>query len=217
MKNIYVSSKADFLLTDYLSGTAGTVIKVEPGGATYPAVDAHPDIYMCKMGIEAHPHIFFGNRNELGEEYPLNIKFNAVCLDRYFIHRLKYTSPELLNEARRLGMALIDVRQGYTKCSCVVVDGHSVITADAGILRRLRQYPGIDVLPVRQGCVRLEGFEYGFLGGASGRVGHEVIFNGDLSVHPDYIAIRSFIEDRGLKVTYFPDYPLTDIGSIIEG
>jgi len=74
----------------------------------------------------------------------------------------------------------------------------------------------VEVLTVREGHVLLPGFDTGFIGGASGRVGDEIIFNGDLSAHPDFEKIRDFIQCRGLKVRYFPGLPLTDIGSIIE-
>lgn len=215
MKSIYISHSADKKIIGYLSTYGCRLQTVPSGGRTYPAVDAHPDIYFCKMGVTRHPHIFKGDPREIGAAYPDNIGFNAVCLDRYFIHNLKYTSPSLLHHAKSLGLECISVKQGYTKCSCVVVDGNSIITADSGIIRAIKKYPDVDVLPISQGFVRLEGFAYGFLGGASGRVGNEIIFNGDLSKHPDFEAIRQFIESRGLTVKYFPEYPLTDIGSIL--
>ena len=215
MKNIYVSRFANQKLMAYLHFPDCVLHSVPNGGRTYPAVDAHPDIYLCKMGVTRHAYIFRGSRLEIGEKYPDNIKFNAVCLDRYFIHNLKYTSPALLKEVNRLGLTPVDVKQGYTKCSCVVVDDHSLITADRGIVGALKKYPDIDVLPISQGFVALEKYDYGFLGGASGRVGNEIIFNGDLSKHPDYEAICQFIQSRGLTVKYFPEYPLTDIGSIL--
>ena len=215
LNTIYVSYASDDRLIDYLSRQANNVKIITPAGVTYPAVDSHPDIFLCKMGVTRHAHIFIGNPEEIGLSYPHNIRFNAVCLDKYFIHNLKYTSNDLLNEAYSIGLKLIDVKQGYTKCNCVVVDGHSIITADAGILSALEKYPDIDVLPIRQGFVLLDGFEYGFLGGASGRIGDEVIFNGNLSAHPDYEAITQFIETRGLTIKDFPEYPLTDIGSIL--
>ena len=114
-----------------------------------------------------------------------------------------------------LELELINVKQGYTKCNCVVVDGHSIITSDQGIIGTLKKYPDIDVLPICQGFVSLDGFEYGFLGGASGRVGDEIIFNGDLSAHPDYDSIGRFIASRHLQLKFFPEYPLTDVGSIL--
>ena len=215
MKTIFLSKTADKRLIDYLSSHDRTLHLIPPGGRTYPEVDAHPDMYYCKMGITKYAGLFKGNPQEIGAAYPENIRFNAVCLDGYFIHNLRYTSPSLLKKAREMKLQLIHVKQGYTKCNCVVVDGHSIITADRGIIHALKKCPDIDVLPISQGYVRLDHFEYGFLGGASGRVENEIIFNGDLSAHPDYDAIRRFIETRGLSVHFFPDYPLADIGSIL--
>ena len=40
-------------------------------------------------------------------------------------------------------------------------------------------------------------------------------FNGDLSAHPDFEAIRAFLGRRGYRTIYFEDEPLTDIGSVI--
>ena len=215
MKSIYISHSADKKIIGYLSTYGCRLQTVPSGGRTYPAVDAHPDIYFCKMGVTRHPHIFKGDPREIGASYPENIRFNAVCLDKYFIHNIKNTSPALIREAQNLQLELINVKQGYTKCNCVVVDGHSIITSDQGIIGTLKKYPDIDVLPICQGFVSLDGFEYGFLGGASGRVGDEIIFNGNLSAHPDYDSIGRFIASRNLQLKFFPEYPLTDVGSIL--
>jgi hypothetical protein len=74
----------------------------------------------------------------------------------------------------------------------------------------------MDVLMITPGHILLPGYDTGFIGGASGRIGDTVIFNGDLSAHPDSDRIIRFIEDRGLKVRWFPEWPLKDIGSIIS-
>lgn len=214
-RQIYLSECAPNALVSAFAALGHTVSRVHSQGVTYAPVDSHPDIFCCKMGVTRHSHLFMGDLHELGYAYPENCRFNAVCLDRYFIHNLKITSLTLLKEVKKLGLECIHVNQGYTKCNTVVVDGHSVITADQGILRVLRDYPAIDVLPVRQGFVRLEGFPYGFLGGASGRVDGTLFFNGDLSAHPDFPAIRQFVESRGVALRFFPEYELTDIGSIL--
>ncbi len=73
----------------------------------------------------------------------------------------------------------------------------------------------IDLLLIEKGHVALEGFEYGFLGGASGCVEDTVYFNGDLSVHPDFERIRDFIRAHGYSLKYFEGETLADIGSII--
>ena len=110
---------------------------------------------------------------------------------------------------------MIGCRQGYTKCSTVVVDSRSLITADQGIAAACSKAEDLDVLLVQEGHVALEGYDTGFIGGASGRVGDEIIFNGDLSAHPDFQKIKDFIEERGLECKWLPEYPLTDIGTIM--
>ena len=69
---------------------------------------------------------------------------------------------------------------------------------------------------VEVGHVLLEGFEYGFFGGACGVVGDEFIVNGDLYAHPDGERIEDFVRAQGFRVVSFEGIPLCDIGSIIE-
>ena len=52
---------------------------------------------------------------------------------------------------------------------------------------------GINVLLVEPGFVKLRGADTGFIGGASGRVDDEIVFNGDLSAHPNLKKITAFI------------------------
>ena len=214
---VILSCCAPQALREALSAPGRTLRLLPPAGVTYWPVDAHPDLFFCQLHAQGQGRLFQGDAGELGAAYPENCRFNAVCLDRSFLHRLSVTSPALLAEVRRMGLTPIHVRQGYTKCNTVVVDGRSVITSDPGILRTLRAYPDIDTLAVRPGFVRLEGFPCGFLGGASGRVGDTLYFNGDLTAHPDFEAIRAFTEARGVRLRWLPGYPLTDIGSILCG
>lgn len=188
------------------------VILVDRTASVYDAVSCHPDIYYCRL---PNGDVIKADVRELGVVYPYNIGFNAVCLDKYFIHNLKYTNPRLITCAERFGLVPVNVKQGYTKCSCVVVDGKSIITADEGIYSVLSKIKNINVLKIRKGYVNLSGFDYGFLGGASGRVGDTLYFAGDITKHPDYEKINAFVSEKGIRMKWF-DYPLTDIGSIIE-
>jgi len=205
MSTAYISVRAYDELKRWLSAK-GYVLKEFPeGDLPYPAISSHPDIYISdtKNGLI--------RQYEISGNYPDYLGFNGVFLDKYFIHNLKYTSPTLISQAENMGLTLVNVRQGYTKCSCVVVDGSSIITADKGIISALSACPDIDVLGISEGHVLLDGFEYGFIGGASGRVGNSIVFNGDIKTHPDCDAIKAFIEGRGLEVVSFPGLKLYDI------
>lgn len=231
MSTVYLSKNANKILQDYITQSGHKLILIEDMGKVYPEVATHPDIYMCKLG-GLPPSPVFSILNEvltdkptdLGYRYPENIKYNAVCMGNFFIHNLRYTAPTLLDKAKTLSLNLIDVKQGYTKCNMVVLNDHYAITADEGILNSVnkkftqcsKSSDKIHLLSVSPGHVKLEGFPYGFLGGASGRVDNEIIFNGNLKAHPDYEEICEFIASQDLKLKYFEEYQLEDIGSIIE-
>ena len=68
---------------------------------------------------------------------------------------------------------------------------------------------------IRSGNILLNGYDYGFIGGTSGRIGNEIIFCGNIDDHPDSKEIKDFIHTKGLDVKSFPHYPLTDFGSLL--
>ena len=77
-------------------------------------------------------HIVFSMGN-IGFKYPFDVPYNAVTTDLFFIHNTSLTSPDLLDRARYQGLDIINVKQGYTRCSCLPVGSRGLITADRGI------------------------------------------------------------------------------------
>ena len=211
MRNkVIVSKDAYKPVTDYLAEIADVEF-FEPLDNVAEPVKNHPDLLYCRLDEEV---VFKGRPELLSEEYPSDIIYNAFSTGKYFIHDLKHTDKVLLGCAEAMGLIPVNVKQGYACCSIVPVDEDSVITYDRGIAKAA-EAAGMNVIVVEPGHVELPGYDTGFIGGTSGKVGDEIIFNGDLSVHPDFEAIREFIEAKGLKVKYFEGYPLRDIGSII--
>jgi hypothetical protein len=104
--------------------------------------------------------------------------------------------------------------QGYSKCSTVIIDETRIITADTTIHRKAIA-EGLSSLLITSGHVALPGYEYGFLGGASGTTGSTVFFTGTLKKHPDFNAIMSFIEESGKKTLFLSDDNIIDLGSIL--
>ena len=209
MSTIYLSETAHPALREYLIGEGHSLKIIEDTKLTYYPVSTHPDIYMCSMGT-GRP-VFFGCPEKIGSKYPENIRYNAACTGKFFIHNLRHTDPGLMKAAENT--VKINVSQGYTKCSVLIVDEDSIITSDEGIYKSC--YGKLNVLLINPGHIRLRGFPYGFIGGTSGRIGDTVIFNGDITRHPDYEKIAAFIESRDLKIKYFTSSELEDIGSII--
>lgn len=208
--NVIVSKDAGEELVKYLKERAEVTLFGPLDNVAKP-IRNHPDLVFCRLSDDV---VFEGNPGKLGPKYPDDIIYNGFSTGKYFIHDLKQTDPELLRTAKDLGLRLVNVRQGYACCSIVPVDEDSIITYDRGIAKAA-ETAGLNVLLVVPGFVELPGYDTGLIGGTSGRVGDEIIFNGDLSAHPDHEAIREFIESRGLRLKYFEGYPLRDIGSII--
>ena len=100
------------------------------------------------------------------------------------------------------------MNQGYAKCSTAVCD-RGIITADETIYSACCEN-GINALKITQGNVKLSGYEYGFIGGASGIIDGKLTFFGDIRKHPDYLKIKEFCD-----FDYIPDFALTDVGTIM--
>lgn len=199
-------------------------------------IATHPDIYMCQLGLWNEAGMFFGDREKLKPEYPDDIIYNAVCTRDYVLHLIENTDRELVDSivTWRRGLAtsgddshletkIIGVRQGYTRCMCLPVDNESFIVSDEGLAKPL-EAQGASVLQIEEGHIRLDGFKHGFIGGCAGNIyvnsdemtdQRAIVFNGDLSVHPDFEAITDFIKSRNILPVWFENYALEDIGSIL--
>ena len=111
---------------------------------------------------------------------------------------------------------IIDVKQGYSKCSVCICNHNTVITDDISIYNALLQYDNINSLLVEKGSVRINEYNYGFIGGCCGLIDKNLLlFNGDLSTHTDFDKIQKFLYDNNVKYIDVKNKPLTDIGSII--
>lgn len=150
-----------------------------------------------------------------GKKYPNDVLLNCVTIGRNLICNIDTVSETVLNCLKEKGFAVINVKQGYTKCSVLPVSDSAIITDDPSIAD-LCCLAGIDVLLVSKGSVRLDGFDYGFIGGASGRISADMIaFCGDLTSHSDSSEIIEFLDKYGLKYLSLDTNQLYDIGSII--
>lgn len=147
--------------------------------------------------------------------YPNNILLNCLAINNCLIGKIDFIAKEVVEYCNIKNFKLINVNQGYTKCSTCVVNNNSIITEDESISNVL-QRNNFDVLKIRKGFVHLEGAEYGFIGGASGLISNDTLFfTGDITKHPDYEKINKFCLERNIKISYIENKTLEDIGGII--
>jgi radical SAM superfamily enzyme len=228
MNIIFLSEIADKAFIDYMK-TRGTVILVPNDDRFDSRISSHPDLVISILDdsliIDENAHIniykqlealgvpYVVGNSRLAAVYPQDIAYNAVITKDFLIHNLDYTDTLLSMHSTYTNKKLIPVKQGYTKCSTVVVNNDSVITSDQGIYQAAKDF--MNILLIKQGHVFLEGYDSGFLGGASASFDDTVVFHGDLSKHPDFLRISSFLEAAQKRLHYFKEFPLTDIGSIL--
>ena len=202
-------------------------------------VSAHPDIsvFKCKNQLIIERECFstlkeqmflVGENKYAAEEveifeekasYPYDCVLNFAVVGKYIIGNKKYMNPCIKKTATENCMDFIDVKQGYSKCNICIVNDSAIITEDKGIASECVKY-GIDVLLLESNSVRLDGYKYGFIGGATGNYTDEngvnkILFCGDVSAHPVYNAVKSFCESHGAVPVSLSDEVLYDYGSII--
>lgn len=151
----------------------------------------------------------------LGGKYPLDCGLNIVILGKFLICNIDTADAFVLQYFKKKGKTVINARQGYTKCSVLPVAENAIITDDESVNNACKDF-GIDVLLVSKGSVRLSGFDYGFIGGASGRISEsEIAFNGDVGTHSDYEKINNFLNKYNMREVPLASGELRDVGSIL--
>lgn len=148
----------------------------------------------------------------LSSEYPNDIKFNLLSFSGGFIGNLPYISTEIKEYLKSKDIPYASVKQGYSKCSSVVLD-NAVISADKGICEAVLSLGG-SALKISSGGVLLQGYGEGFLGGASGVYEKTVFFCGDAKKHQDYDKIYDFCSVCGYEIISLSNEPLYDVGTI---
>lgn len=149
----------------------------------------------------------------VGNTYPRDVLLNAATVGNKLICSVNAVSAQIKEYFADQIKKMINVKQGYAKCSVCIVSDNAIITADRGIASAAKS-AGIDVLTISPGYVILEGYDTGFIGGSSGCCGDTVYFCGNISIHPDNSAIYDFCASHGKKIACLGDTPLTDVGTI---
>lgn len=199
---------------------------------TYNAIKFHPDIYICKLdynNIIVAPNVYDYYNKTLSQygfnvikgssvikyKYPNNTQYNICILGKYAIHNFDYTDKRILDYLDNNNFIKINLKQGYSKCSICVVDEKSIITSDEGVYNTVKNH-NIDCLLIKKGHIDLFELNYGFIGGCSGLISNDKLaFCGDITKHPDYDKILTFLNSKNKNIICLSKEKLLDLGSII--
>lgn len=211
------------------------LIEIKQSDKVYSEISAHVDIFTCKIGnkLIVEPSQYKYIKEQLQDEYsieegkekvetnyPFDIKYNVCTIGKKALHNFEYTDSKIKEKLIKQGYELINTTQGYTNCSIAVIDDNSAIVTDKGLYKILQKH-NVDVLYLEYepNIKLLSDDSYssrrGFIGGTISRVDDSVIVFGDLRKIDKDEQIRSFIENRNLKLIDFTGLDVIDYGGVV--
>ncbi len=204
------------------------VILTQKINTLYDSVDGHSDMQVfvaddklisAKETYTYYKNIF-GNKVICGSKclakaYPEDVLYNAACIGDFIICNKAHIAKEITEFAIEAKKTIIDVKQGYSKCSIGIIGKNAIVTADKRIAKKCAN-AGVDVLEIEAGHIKLEGMNYGFIGGTCGMIDENVLaFNGELKTHPQGDEIHKFCHRHNVDIVELKSGILEDIGSIL--
>lgn len=213
----------------HLYGEAHDYLSMPVSFEAHMKLGSHPDMHLCRIKdvvfcspmllaqIEAVANGIYAVGINRGNEnphspYPADVGYNLAAIDGSVYCK----KPDAAVDAYIADRCLprIAVKQGYVQCGIIVLGDSAVITEDEN-LKRVMTAQGIDVLLIHKGFVKLNGHDYGFIGGCAGCYNRLILFNGCIEKHPDFEAIRLFLKTYGYTWRSLCPAPLEDCGGIV--
>jgi hypothetical protein len=181
-------------------------------GSTDRRLAHHTDLGICHVStgvIAVCPQIFdkinirginiVKGMKDPGKAYPLDAAYNVCVLGKYAIHNFEHTDKMLIEYLKK-EYELIHIRQAYSKCLISPVTENFVITQDKGIAKALEK-KNIDVLLIEEKEILLDGYPWGFIGGASFMANKDTwVLNGALNKLDSCYNIEEAL--RKYKISY---------------
>lgn len=226
MKSVLVDFRISQNSENTLKSMGYSIVKTEKRPDLAEPVCGHPDMTVCKLSDNDFVvkttlcglfecNIIKGT-SELKPEYPFDIAYNAARIGDFLFCNEEYTDKKILEYCKQCGIKVLNVKQGYAKCSICEVSDNAIITADKSIYNAAKEN-NIDVLLIENKGIILNGYNEGFIGGATGLIEKDLLaVNGNIKLHKNCEEIISFCKNYGIRVISLSDEPITDIGSIIR-
>ncbi len=194
-------------------------------------VCSHADMLICKIDnkIFCYNDYYFNNKGVFSslenkyeivrvqkpcmKKYPEDIALNVLVIGKRLFCNEKHTASEIKEYAKENGYKIINVSQGYSACSTLVIDDSHAITADKGIYKALLNEK-IDTLLISNDKITLNGYNCGFVGGSGGVFNKTAYFFGDISTLDDFEKIKAFLEGNNCNIFCISLTDVYDFGGI---
>ncbi len=221
MKKALIISK---LITSQIYGNLKEyydIVRLDAHPCLPKQVAHHVDMQLLKIGgtlIKAQGCSIDANavsEKRLGQNYPEDVILNALLLGSFLFANTNSLDPVACRVASQNDIEIVHTKQGYAKCSALVIE-NGVISADSGIINAVRKR-GFDALLIKPGQIAIDGYDYGFIGGAShfDPYLNTVFFYGDIERHENFVQISDFIKAHGKNYISLSKDTLFDYGGAI--
>ena len=171
--------------------------------------------------IDYYKDIDFGTNTifineKIGSLYPDDVKLNICLVGDVIIVNREFMSETVLNYMFAASdYKYINVKQGYTKCSTLVLNSDTIITSDPGIHREAIKN-NIHSLKISPGYIDLEGFDYGFIGGSGFVIDNILYLTGTIDKLPEKNEIFKLCADNNIDIKYLTNLNIFDIGGAVS-
>lgn len=170
------------------------------------------NIELYKILSDIGMNVFYTHK-EIKSPYPDDCLLNCFKINNALFCKNNITDntiKDIYTDA-----LICNVKQGYCKCSVLIISDNAFITDDISIYKKACDN-NFDCLLIEKGDIQLDGYNYGFIGGASAKIDKNIIlFFGDIRKHRNYNEIAEFLLKHNMKFIFSNKFNLTDIGGII--
>ena len=213
-----------------LSDFGAEVIKIKKSKAFEPCECDHSDMHICHLAdkkvvvykedtylsealLKRGFDVIYAKKKKTSK-YPDCAALNALILGRFLVCNKKAVDDTILDYANENEMKIIDCKQGYTRCSSLVVNEKAVITDDVSVYKALENE--VEVLLISKADIYLDDNKSGFIGGCAGYIDKNTIaFCGNIKHHPDFEKIAAFLKKHKTEYVCIGEGKLCDIGTIM--
>lgn len=227
---VIVNRSLDMITYSALKNKKLTLLKSDNNLSVQKDLAFHPDLQICHLGennfvvslenydyykeLLPNANLIKGDR-KLYFKYPNDCYYNSVFLGENLICNKKCTDNNILDYAKVKKYRIIDVNQGYTKCSVLPLNKSSVLTSDLGIKETLEQFD-FDVFYIDPTQIYLAGYNNGFIGGCGFMMSeNELFIAGNISKAKEFNNLIEFLRKLKINLYYIEKIPIMDYGSFI--
>ena len=217
---------------EYLS-SLGELIELPKFEKLYDEISSHPDIFVSKIDdkiicapcikniLESKIKSLIVGKINPSLPYPNDISYNVCVFGNYAIGNFKYLDKRVIEIIDETNKNKINVKQGYSNCSCRPINNNALITSDKGIYDECIKN-GIDVLYLETDSIKLLDSNNqfsnmkGFIGGATCIIDNTLILFGSIDFlgNENKLKLLEFLDKYNVKIKDFPDCEIIDYGGV---